>query len=88
MSSFKFWKTQPVPQFNDIAKIDDGPIEVIRPDQVQSKPETIAEGYEWTTIDLGNETELSEVYQLLADHYATDSGDQFRFNYSPAFLDW
>lgn len=39
-------------------------------------------------MDLENETELREVYDLLENHYVEDDEAMFRFNYSFSFLNW
>lgn len=45
-------------------------------------------GYEWCTINLADENEATEVYNLLTNHYVEDSDGKFRFDYSIAFLRW
>lgn len=92
MASYKFWQTQPVPRFDDkpeqYAAQPDGPIKEVIPEQVPKQPAPLPEGYEWVELDLTNEEELKEVYNLLTFHYVEDDGAMFRFNYSKPFLDW
>lgn len=89
MASFKFWQTQPVIRFDDReSKEPDGPIKVIDPDKVSREPDSLVEGFEWVTLDIDDEAELKELYELLANHYVEDGNAMFRFNYSPAFLNW
>ncbi|EEH18047.1 glycylpeptide N-tetradecanoyltransferase [Paracoccidioides brasiliensis Pb03] len=89
MASFKFWQTQPVIRFEDReSKEPDGPIKVIDPDKVSKEPDALLEGFEWVTLDIDDEEELKELYQLLANHYVEDGSAMFRFNYSRDFLNW
>lgn len=91
MASHAFWKTQPVPSFDEMAnkeKIQDGPIKRIDPDQVDRNPSPMYPGFEWVTMDLEDEAQLDEVYDLLTNHYVEDKDATFRFRYSPSFLNW
>jgi len=45
-------------------------------------------GFEWVTMDLTDEVQLEEVYDLLSNHYVEDAEAMFRFKYSPSFLNW
>lgn len=92
MASFKFWQTQPVPRLDESqaerAKLPDGPIKEVVPDQVTRTPAPLPEGYEWVELDLTDEDELKEVHNLLNLHYVEDDNASFRFSYSKSFLDW
>jgi glycylpeptide N-tetradecanoyltransferase len=91
MGSHKFWKTQPVPSFEELAskeKIVDGPIKEIKIEEVPRVPGAMDPAYEWVTMDLEDEKELEEVYELLTNHYVEDQEAMFRFRYSPSFLNW
>lgn len=92
MASYKFWQTQPVLRFDDkpetIAAQPDGPIKEVVPEQVPRTPAPLPEGYEWVELDLTDEEELKEVYNLLTYHYVEDDSAMFRFNYSKSLLDW
>lgn len=66
----------------------DGPIKVIDPDTVPKEPSKLHDGFEWVTMDLTDEKELEEVYELLTGHYVEDDEAMFRFNYSVSFLNW
>lgn len=88
MASYKFWQTQPVIRFDDKGKVEDGPIKRINVDEVSKTPDKLIEGFEWVTLDLDDENELKELYELLSDHYVEDGSAMFRFNYSPSFLNW
>ncbi|KAG8533053.1 glycylpeptide N-tetradecanoyltransferase [Bacidia gigantensis] len=88
MASYKFWQTQPVPRFDETAQSDEGPIKRIDPDKVPKDPAPMLEGFEWVTMDLLDEKQNEEVYQLLTGHYVEDDDAQFRFNYSTSFFNW
>lgn len=87
MASYKFWQTQPVPHFDE-KESTGGPIKVIDPEKVSKEPDALIEGFEWTTLDLTNETELHELWDLLTNHYVEDDNAMFRFRYSQSFLHW
>lgn len=91
MASYKFWQTQPVPRFDDQANptpSNQGPIKMIDPEKVSKTPDPLLEGFEWCTLDLTNESELRELYELLNNHYVEDDNAMFRFAYSESFLHW
>ncbi|KAL4890969.1 acyl-CoA N-acyltransferase [Aspergillus ambiguus] len=89
MASYKFWQTQPVPRFDDQDAADvGGPIKMIDPAKVSKEPDALIEGFEWTTLDLTNESELHELWDLLTYHYVEDDNAMFRFRYSESFLHW
>ena len=88
MASYKFWQTQPVVRFDDKGDDQDGPIKEIDVDKVPKEPDQLLEGFEWATLDLEDENELQELYDLLRDHYVEDTSEMFRFNYSISFLNW
>lgn len=91
MASHAFWKTQPVPSFDELVnkdKIVDGPIKEIDIEKVDKQPSQMYPGFEWVTMDLEDEKQLEEVYDLLTNHYVEDQEAMFRFRYSPSFLNW
>ena len=88
MASYKFWQTQPVPKFDESKEVEQGPIKIIDPEKVSKEPRDLLEGFEWVTMNLMDESELEEVYQLLCGHYVEDDEAMFRFNYSISFLNW
>jgi len=89
---YKFWKTQPVPQWNvadDGGDDTEGPIEVDKPQsEVRQTPLNMPAGFEWDTLDLDNEADLDQVYKLLNENYVEDDDNMFRFDYSRDFLKW
>ncbi|KAJ8108968.1 hypothetical protein OPT61_g7797 [Boeremia exigua] len=91
MADHAFWKTQPVPSFDEMAskeRIPDGPIKEIDIEKVDKNPSPMYPGFEWVTMDLEDTKQLDEVYDLLTNHYVEDKDATFRFKYSPSFLNW
>ncbi|KAI3557791.1 hypothetical protein CABS03_10752 [Colletotrichum abscissum] len=89
MASYKFWATQPVPKFGEAeAKVEDGPIRIQKVEEVPTEASPMVAGFEWVTMNLEDEGEMKEVYELLNGHYVEDDEAMFRFNYSPAMLKW
>lgn len=90
MGSYKFWKTQPVPKFDEISDkpVEEGPLQVKTVDDVPKEPPKLIGGFEWVTMDLTDEPQMKEVYQLLNGHYVEDDEAMFRFNYGTAILRW
>lgn len=87
MDDYKFWKTQPVPNFDE--KIDEeGVIEQKSVDQISKEPLPLRPEFEWADLDLNKDEDRSEVYKLLYENYVEDVDSSFRFKYSTDFLDW
>lgn len=84
-----FWDTQPVPHIIAHEKeVSHGEIEKKELKDVRTTPYPLPAEMDWATIDLANDKELNEVYELLKDNYVEDSAKNFRFKYSAAFLRW
>jgi glycylpeptide N-tetradecanoyltransferase len=89
MGAYKFWQTQPVPKFGEEAgKIEEGPLRIQKVDEVDKNPQPLVAGFEWVTMDLMDDGEMKEVYELLNGHYVEDDEAMFRFNYIPEVLRW
>ena len=89
MGTYKFWQTQPVPKFGESREqIEEGPFKIIALENVPKEPGPLVEGFEWVTMDLTNDDELKEVFDLLYGHYVEDNESMFRFKYSTSFLRW
>ncbi|ODQ81153.1 hypothetical protein BABINDRAFT_33672 [Babjeviella inositovora NRRL Y-12698] len=88
MTDYKFWKTQPVPNFTD--KIEtEGPIErAKRPEDIPSQPFPLLSDFEWVDMDLTSQEDLTAVHELLYENYVEDQDATFRFNYSTEFFNW
>jgi glycylpeptide N-tetradecanoyltransferase len=89
MANYKFWQTQPVPKFGESsAEVEEGPIKAYGVEAVPKEAPPLLEGFEWVTMDLTDEKQLEELFQLLYGHYVEDDEAMFRFNYSVSFLKW
>lgn len=89
MASYKFWQTQPVPRFGEDDKVvEEGPLRIQTVDEVSKEPAALVDGFEWVTMDLNNDEEIKEIYELLNGHYVEDDEAMFRFNYGPGILKW
>lgn len=90
---YKFWKTQPVPQMGqdeELEKLGDQgqAIEFKTVEQVSKKPYSLIDSFEWSDIDVTNDSQLEEAYRLLNENYVEDGDAMFRFDYSREFLRW
>ncbi|PMD31435.1 N-myristoyl transferase [Hyaloscypha variabilis F] len=89
MANYKFWQTQPVPKFGESStEVEEGPIKVYGVEAVPKEAPALLEGFEWVTMDLREDKQLEELFQLLYGHYVEDDEAMFRFNYSVSFLKW
>lgn len=89
MGEHKFWATQPVPQLGEGVPEEDGPIEPSKPAaEVRQTPYPLPSDFEWSIVDVTDESELKELHELLSGHYVEDDDASFRFNYSSQFLLW
>ncbi|EKM55512.1 uncharacterized protein PHACADRAFT_256185 [Phanerochaete carnosa HHB-10118-sp] len=85
----KFWSTQPVPQLGEDAPTSDGYIEPSRPaSELPQEPHPLPKDFEWSTVDITDEAQLRELYELLCANYVEDDDASFRFQYSAEFLRW
>ncbi|KAI1292707.1 glycylpeptide N-tetradecanoyltransferase [Mortierella claussenii] len=88
MEEHKFWKTQPVVKHDEVVE-EDGPIEADVPlDQVRATPYPLPKEFEWTLVNVEDDKEIKELYELLTLNYVEDDDAMFRFDYSAEFLKW
>ena len=87
MDEYKFWKTQPVPRFDEEIE-KEGPITIQTVDDVRKEPYPIHSSFEWVLLDLESEHDLDQLHELLYDHYVEDHDAVFRFAYSKDFFNW
>ncbi|KAG0798956.1 hypothetical protein G6F22_003706 [Rhizopus arrhizus] len=88
LGSHKFWSTQPVPNYDEDIT-ESGPIEPDIPyDQIRKEPLPLPKEFEWCEIDMSQEKQVKELYELLTFNYVEDDEAQFRFDYSAEFLKW
>ncbi|QPG95210.1 glycylpeptide N-tetradecanoyltransferase [Epichloe festucae Fl1] len=89
MGAYKFWQTQPVPQFGEEGKkLEEGPLKIQTVEEIDKEPQPLVAGFDWVTVDLTDDGEMKEVYELLNGHYVEDDEAMFRFNYIPEVLRW
>jgi len=86
----KFWDRMPMPSFGETApqKVDSGPLENKTLADVRKQPLNLPKGFEWYEVDLNDEKDANDVYELLTNHYVEDDENHFRFNYAKSFLQW
>lgn len=66
-----------------------GPIEPDVPvTEIRQEPYSLPDGFTWDTLNIDNEAQLKELYQLLNENYVEDDDNMFRFDYSAEFLRW
>lgn len=88
MKDYKFWKTQPVPLFDE-KLLSEGRIDKARsPEDIPDSPLPLLSEFEWVTMDVENEAELEQVYTLLYENYVEDVDSTLRFKYSHDFFKW
>ncbi|KAI0341836.1 N-myristoyl transferase [Trametopsis cervina] len=89
VGSHKFWGTQPVPQIGDELPESDGYIEPSKPSsEVRQEPFQLQHQFEWSDLDVADDAQLRELYELLSANYIEDDDAEFRFQYSAEFLRW
>jgi hypothetical protein len=64
-----------------------GPLEPPKAD-IRQEPYTLPEGFIWDTVDVLDDAQLEDLYQLLNENYVEDGDAMFRFDYSKEFLRW
>lgn len=87
LSCFLLLTRQPVPKHGEQSD-DNAPIEVKTLADVDPNGGRLPQGYEWCSVDLTDEKEREEVYQLLMNNYVEDDDAMFRFAYNKDFLLW
>jgi len=55
---------------------------------VSTSPVTLPAPFEWCTVDMTDDKQAHEVYELLRDNYVEDTDGVFRFDYPVDFLRW
>lgn len=67
----------------------DKPIDVDKTvDMIKPQPYTLPKGYVWSDVDIRDQVQAQEVYELLTQNYVEDDDNMFRFDYSIPFLQW
>ena len=86
----EFWSSQPVQTVYDLVECDDfnRPVETKEVKDIKETPLGLPPGFVWSDIDMEDEKQVLELYELLKNHYVEDSHGEFRFDYSTDFLKW
>ena len=84
----EFWSTQPVMRIYQPIEKFNTPIEQRAVSEINTNELGLPSGYNWSTIDMNDEQQALELYNLLSNHYVEDDGGNFRFDYSIDFLKW
>lgn len=66
----------------------DCPVRVQSVDQISREPFKLPDGFSWSNIDLDDDAQATELYELLTKHYVEDMNGKFRFDYQIPFLRW
>lgn len=56
--------------------------------ELRQDPYNMPKGFEWSEVDITDEEQRTEVYDLLYQNYVEDDECMFRFDYSRDFLTW
>jgi glycylpeptide N-tetradecanoyltransferase len=86
-----FWDTQPMFRTHEIKAEQElhAPLIPNKPkEELRQTPYNMPRGFEWTEIDITNQEERHQVYELLNKNYVEDDECMFRFDYSHDFLQW
>jgi glycylpeptide N-tetradecanoyltransferase len=86
-----FWDSQPVPKSTDEVQPDDFNKMIDaekKVGDVREEPLDIPPGFYWSNVNIENDEECKEVYDLLTQNYVEDDDNMFRFDYSVKFLQW
>ncbi|KAJ3377648.1 hypothetical protein HDU92_008089 [Lobulomyces angularis] len=87
MKQHKFWNTQPVVK-NDESVEEDGEIQSTVLEDIRKEPYQLPSQFEWFLVDIYDEAEMKQLYELLCQNYVEDDDATFRFNYTSDFLKW
>ncbi|KAK4537183.1 hypothetical protein CDCA_CDCA11G3208 [Cyanidium caldarium] len=90
-SHHRFWSTMPVRRDATEPVLPDGPIDPRSPDELKEamrEPYPLVKGFYWCTVDIEDDAQLTELYELLNQNYVEDDSAMFRFDYSRDFLRW
>lgn len=67
----------------------EGPIVPDKPiEEIRQEPYAMPAGFEWSNVNVKDDAERLELYNLLANNYVEDDDALFRFDYSHEFLLW
>lgn len=91
MDTHGFWDDQPVPRTGESVKDEDYDAPIDKPktvDEIPEEPLPLPAGFHWANVDIMDDEQANDVYELLTKHYVEDDGASFRFDYAVNFLRW
>lgn len=80
-----------MPKSSDIVNEGDfdRAIDVVKTvEDIREEPLDIPAGFTWANVNIEDDAECQEVYDLLTQNYVEDDDNMFRFDYSIKFLQW
>ena len=83
-----FWDGQPVQNPLEQGPAKDGPFEHKKVEDVQKEPYALPNGFEWYEVDINDDDQAQQLYDMLKNHYVEDSEGNFRFEYPIPLLKW
>jgi len=87
-----FWDTQPMFLENPTTATSSNIHAPLIPNKPKSElrqdPYNMPKGFVWSDLDIKDETQLNQIYDLLTHNYVEDDDCMFRFDYSTDFLKW
>lgn len=88
MKDYKFWKTQPVANFDERIS-EEGPIDRKKtPEEISNEPFPLLGEFEWCTLDVTDKSQVEDIFVLLNENYVEDRDASFRFKYTREFFNW
>jgi glycylpeptide N-tetradecanoyltransferase len=83
----RYWNTQPVMRDGErVTRI--GIIHEYSPSEAHTTPTPLIDGFQWSTIDLSDPAQKTELYHFLHANYIANADGKYRYAYSEAFLEW
>ncbi len=88
MNNHKFWNKELVIQDTSENPNLSQQIKNLTISDYPSNPYKLPNDYEWYDLDLNNENDIEDLYQLLANHYVEEEDEIYRADYSKTLLKW
>lgn len=88
LKKHNYWDTRPMMR-DDREQVEYGSIEGVKTvEDVPKESEPLPTGFYWCSIDVNNDHQMNEMYDLLTHNFIEDNLNAFRFDYSKEFLRW
>lgn len=85
MMTHRFWNNPLVPQKN-ISESNYGIVSNVSIEDFSSQPLKLPPGFEWTTLDVNDQSQLKEMQDMLHENYVKDN--KFSLFYSKELIQW